>query len=313
MSFRDARRHTDMTVAELHDETAFAAAGRAPPPRAAGALLPDARLLRGGRGPHAGDVPARVARRETYAARASLRAWLYRIATNACLDALEKRPQTPAAERRDHVAAAVSRTSCWRPARRGRVVERETIELAFMIAIQHLRAAAARRADPARRARLARAGLRRAARDHRGGASTRALQRARAGLKEHLPARARRVDGGGQRGGARAARALHGGVRGGRRAAGSRRSCRGRALLDAARAGRLRGPRDDRQRLDRGWLRHATEFGAVRCVLTRANRQPAVANYLQAARPRRVDVLTIADGGARVTFDVRSRDLTDGA
>src|SRR5918997_6619761 len=36
-------------------------------------------------------------RRETYAGRASLRAWLYRIATNACLDALEKRPRQPAA------------------------------------------------------------------------------------------------------------------------------------------------------------------------------------------------------------------------
>lgn len=32
-------------------------------------------------------------RRETYAGRASVRAWLYRIATNVCLDALDKRPR----------------------------------------------------------------------------------------------------------------------------------------------------------------------------------------------------------------------------
>ncbi len=32
-------------------------------------------------------------RRETYAGRASFRAWLYKIATNACLDALDKRPR----------------------------------------------------------------------------------------------------------------------------------------------------------------------------------------------------------------------------
>jgi RNA polymerase sigma-70 factor (ECF subfamily) len=32
-------------------------------------------------------------RRETYEGRASFRAWLYKIATNACLDALDKRPR----------------------------------------------------------------------------------------------------------------------------------------------------------------------------------------------------------------------------
>src|SRR5688500_7254069 len=36
-------------------------------------------------------------RRETYAGRAPLRAWLYRLATNACLDAIGKRPK-PAGE-----------------------------------------------------------------------------------------------------------------------------------------------------------------------------------------------------------------------
>ena len=43
------------------------------------------------------------------------------------------------------------------------------------------------------------------------------------------------------------------------------------------------------------------EFGSIRCLLTSANRQPAVANYLRRPgearhRPMALDVLTIADG-----------------
>jgi RNA polymerase sigma factor (sigma-70 family) len=37
-------------------------------------------------------------RRETYEGRSSVRAWLYRIATNACLDALDKRPRRPSSK-----------------------------------------------------------------------------------------------------------------------------------------------------------------------------------------------------------------------
>ena len=36
-------------------------------------------------------------RRETFEGRSSLRAWLYKIATNACLDSLDKRPRTVSA------------------------------------------------------------------------------------------------------------------------------------------------------------------------------------------------------------------------
>ena len=78
--------------------------------------------------------------RETYAGRASLRAWLYRIATNACLDALEKRPRTPTEDGEvpwlqpipdDLLLAAADETDA-------EVVARETIELAFLVALQHL-------------------------------------------------------------------------------------------------------------------------------------------------------------------------------
>jgi RNA polymerase sigma-70 factor (ECF subfamily) len=37
-------------------------------------------------------------KREQFAGRSTLRAWLYRIATNACLDALDKRPRTATAD-----------------------------------------------------------------------------------------------------------------------------------------------------------------------------------------------------------------------
>ena len=86
--------------------------------------------------------------RETFEGRSTFRAWLYRIATNACLDALERRKRVTPRRRRAArptapVAGAVPRPA----ARRGRgerrrpeavVVAKETIELAFLAAIQHL-------------------------------------------------------------------------------------------------------------------------------------------------------------------------------
>ena len=130
-------------------------------------------------------------RRETYAGRASLRAWLYRIATNACLDALEKRPRKPSENGEiawlqpfpDELLAELPSADSEPDAE---VVARETIELAFMVAIQHL--------PPRPRAVLIlRDVLGWRARDtaellETSEASVNsALQRARAGLKEHLP------------------------------------------------------------------------------------------------------------------------------
>ena len=112
-----------------------------------GSLLPHAGLARGRRGPAAGDVPAGLAPPRRLRGRSTLRAWLYRIATNACLGALVR----PAGSYpRTWAAPAPTWTS--RPHRRGlaqpfpdqllepagAVVARETIELAFLAALQHL-------------------------------------------------------------------------------------------------------------------------------------------------------------------------------
>ena len=145
---------------------------------------------------------------DAFAGRSTLRAWLYRIATNACLDALDARSRrvlpyhlTPLA----HPSAALPpRTDIawlqpypdrlWEPIAPSEdepdavAVTRETIELAFLAAIQHL--------PPRQRAVLI-------LRDVLGWPAKQtaawlegtvasvnsALRRARATLKEHLPER----------------------------------------------------------------------------------------------------------------------------
>jgi len=96
-------------------------------------------------------------RRETYAGRASLRAWLYKIATNACLDALDKRrvrrwlPQErnaaadPAAPLPAHAADAPWLEPFpdeWLPDvdedPEARYTQRESVTLAFLAALQGL-------------------------------------------------------------------------------------------------------------------------------------------------------------------------------
>jgi RNA polymerase sigma-70 factor (ECF subfamily) len=138
--------------------------------------------------------------------RSTLRAWLYRIATNACLDALDGRdrrvlPHHLAAP--SHPSVALPRRTdvpwlqpfpdrLWEPVAPSEaepdaeVITRETIELAFLAAIQHL--------PPRQRAVLL---LRdvlgwpakpiAALLDGSVAAVNSALQRARATLREHLP------------------------------------------------------------------------------------------------------------------------------
>lgn len=91
--------------------------------------------------------------RRSFEGRSSFWVWLYRIATNACLDALERRPPrvlppqvAPAADPRDPPLPMA--VVPWLQPYPGRLLERippddalvskETIELAFLAAIQHL-------------------------------------------------------------------------------------------------------------------------------------------------------------------------------
>ncbi|MEV4516523.1 sigma-70 family RNA polymerase sigma factor [Dactylosporangium sp. NPDC049525] len=147
-------------------------------------------------------------KRDTYEGRSSVRSWLYRIATNACLDFLAqhaRRPQIRSIDEgtRSVDADRVPTDLSWLQPYPDRllnltapstvepdaaVVAKETIELAFLVAIQHL--------PPKQRAVLI-------LRDVLGYPSgdvasvldstvpsvNSALQRARLTLKEHLPSR----------------------------------------------------------------------------------------------------------------------------
>jgi RNA polymerase sigma-70 factor (ECF subfamily) len=86
------------------------------------------------------------AKRESFQGRASLRTWLYRIATNACLDFLEKRgDRTPIPTELHGAGGTGTEVLYLRPwpdsqpdDPHQRAVAMETIELAFIVAVQHL-------------------------------------------------------------------------------------------------------------------------------------------------------------------------------
>jgi RNA polymerase sigma-70 factor (ECF subfamily) len=87
-------------------------------------------------------------RRETYQGRATFRAWLYKIATNVCLDLLARRPPTPlpvaTGAPADPTAAPLPAVAVpWLQPCPQRLLDevvesRETVELAFLAAVQHL-------------------------------------------------------------------------------------------------------------------------------------------------------------------------------
>jgi RNA polymerase sigma-70 factor, ECF subfamily len=241
-------------------------------------------------------------KRNSFQGRSTFRAWLYRIATNACLDALAQRPRQaprdpadipwlqPFPDQRlpsDDEPDAV-------------VVARETIELAFLAAIQLL--------PPRQRAVLIlRDVLGWSAKDTAAlleasvASVNSALQRARAALRTHLPERrlewsaserseqervlVRRYVEASERGDAGAVAAM---------------------LRDDARFSMPPEPGVfvGRDAILACWTEGGfgtDEFGAIRCLVTAVNRQPAVAYYVRRAgdsqyRGLALDVLRIEDG-----------------
>src|ERR1044071_9555156 len=130
-------------------------------------------------------------RRATYEGRASVRAWLYRIATNACLDALDKRPRRPSASGevawlQPYPDELLEQLPDRREGPEDVALAKETVELAFIAAIQRL--APLPRAVLVLRDVLGCSAKETARLLETTEASVNsALQRARAGLRESLP------------------------------------------------------------------------------------------------------------------------------
>ncbi|GAA0580933.1 RNA polymerase subunit sigma-70 [Paractinoplanes ferrugineus] len=131
--------------------------------------------------------------RETFEGRSTFRAWLYRIATNACLDLLAKRRPEPATGGEvpwlqpypDRLLDELPAGAADEP--ETATLGRETIELAYLVAVQHL-------APRPRAVLILRDVLGWPAKDvaellgDTVNSVNSALQRARAGMRAHLPA-----------------------------------------------------------------------------------------------------------------------------
>ncbi|MGY4912809.1 RNA polymerase subunit sigma-70 [Micromonospora aurantiaca (nom. illeg.)] len=251
-------------------------------------------------------------RRETFAGRSTFRAWLYRIATNACLDLLATcRPEPATGGEVRWLQPYPDRLLDELPAAGADepetvAVARETIELAYLVAVQHL-------APRPRAVLILRDVLGWPAKDvaellgDSVNSVNSALQRARAGMREHLPAQ--RQDWTGDETDTRTRELV-------------------RRFTDAAVAkdvGALATMlRDDvrcsmpptpglqigRDAVVSDWIADGFEsLGSMRAVPTAVNRQPAVAFYLWqdsdgAYLPLTVDALRVTGGAITeiVTF-----------
>ncbi|WBC17203.1 RNA polymerase subunit sigma-70 [Micromonospora sp. WMMA1998] len=251
-------------------------------------------------------------RRETYAGRSTVRAWLYRIATNTCLDLLAKRRPQPATGGEvpwlqpypDRLLDELPAGDADEP--EAVAVARETIELAYLVAVQHL-------APRPRAVLILRDVLGWPARDvaellgDSVNSVNSALQRARAGMRAHLPAERQDWTGGDEDAGTREL------VRRFTDASVAKDVDRLAALLrDDVRCSMPPTPglQVGRDAVVGDWVADGfPELGRLRAVPTAVNRQPAVAFYLWregegAYLPLTLDALRVTDGAITeiVTF-----------
>jgi RNA polymerase sigma-70 factor (ECF subfamily) len=254
-------------------------------------------------------------KRRGFKGKASFRAWLYRIATNACLDALARRPRRvlPHSEvpwlqpYPDELLDEVSATDAGPD---DVVVSKETIELAFLVAIQHL--------SPKQRAVLIlRDVLGWSAKDTASlletsvASVTSALQRARATLKRHLPVR--RDDWSAESNPTSGEQAL---VK--RYIEATERLDTDALLLMLSEDARFSMPPEPgvwvgRDTIVASWLEGGFgcgDYQDFRCTLTHANRQPAVANYVR--RPGDSDYRALAVDMLRIEGDAVAEIITFG-
>ena len=263
-------------------------------------------------------------RRDSFEGRSTFRAWLYAIATNACLDALQRRPRVASADARARPLAEIPWLQPYpdqllegiasdEDGPEAALVAKETIELAFIAAIQLL-PAKQRVALIARDVLGWSAAETAALLDVTVAAVNSALQRARATMKEHVPRQ--RVEW----------------------TQGSDPSEEERDLLERYVEATERGDaeamvelmREDaffamppqaewqigNQAIVDAWVTGgfgSESFGHLRCLPTRVNTQPAVAVYLRGPgdaeyRAFALDVLRFEDG---VVVEIIAFDLDD--
>jgi RNA polymerase sigma-70 factor, ECF subfamily len=246
-------------------------------------------------------------KRDTFEGRSSHRAWLYRIATNTCLDALDRRPRRLAARQAEvpwlqpFPDALLEEIPASEDEPDVAVVAKETIELAFLAAIQHVpprpRAVLILRDVLGWSAKETAALL-----DTTVASANSALQRARATLRRELPERRlewRPGEDPGEAERALVARYIDATERGDAHAVAA-------MMREDARFSMPPEPGlwIGRDTIVAAWLEGGfgtEENGELRCVATRSNMQPAVACYArepdsQEARPLAIDVLRVENG-----------------